>query len=227
MASLPPHVEQMLRTVRRRRLTYLGEKRLNLLAATCIEIEAREIPGRIIEVGCALGGSSVLLASAKSPTREMAAYDVFGMIPPPSERDGADVKERYEVIRRGESKGIGGETYYGYVENLLEKVKATFAELGYPVDKHNVSLIKGLVEETLRINAPVAMAHVDCDWYEPVSTALERIEPHLSAGGAMIVDDYGDWSGCRQAVDEYFAGEIRSGYAFDDRAGSLKITRLG
>ena len=227
LAKLPPHVERMLHTVRERRLTYLGEKRLNLLAATCVEIQQGQIPGRIIEVGCALGGSSVLLASAKSPQRRLAVYDVFGMIPPPSKRDGADVTKRYDVIRRGESKGIGGKPYYGYVENLYEKVKDTFAELGYPLAEHHVSLVKGLIEETLEVTGPVALAHIDCDWYEPVSVALKRIEPYLSAGGSIIVDDYADWSGCRGAVDEYFAGKDRSGYEFDDRAGSLKITKLG
>ena len=33
-------------------------------------------------------------------------YDVFGMIPAPSEEDGEDVYKRYEVIVSGKSKGI-------------------------------------------------------------------------------------------------------------------------
>jgi asparagine synthase (glutamine-hydrolysing) len=49
------------------------------------------------------------------------------------------------------------------------------------------------------------LAHIDADWYEPVKTCVERIEPHLSPGGVLVIDDYGHWSGCRKAVDEYFA----------------------
>ena len=157
----------------------------------------------------------------------MAIYDVFGMIPPPTHEDGSEVQQRYEVICRGESKGIGGEPYYGYLGDLYGRVKSSFAELGYPADANNVALVKGLIDETLEVTAGVALAHVDCDWYEPVSTALMRIEPHLSPGGSIIVDDYLDWSGCRRAVDEYFDGVDRAGYTFDDRAGSLKITKLG
>jgi hypothetical protein len=29
--------------------------------------------------------------------------------------------------------------------------------------------------------------------------------PLLSAGGVLIIDDYGHWHGARKAVDEYFA----------------------
>ena len=49
----------------------------------------------------------------------MKVYDVFGMIPPPGEKDGADVHQRYATIAGGASKGIGGETYYGYRDDLL------------------------------------------------------------------------------------------------------------
>jgi asparagine synthase (glutamine-hydrolysing) len=45
-----------------------------------------------------------------------------------------------------------------------------------------------------------------------VRTCLERIAPRLARGGVMIVDDYDSKSGCRLAVDEYFAsrrGEYR------------------
>ena len=52
----------------------------------------------------------------------MKVYDVFGMIPPPGERDGADVHQRYATIAAGASKGIGGETYYGYRDDLLAEV---------------------------------------------------------------------------------------------------------
>ena len=36
-------------------------------------------------------------------------------------------------------------------------------------------------------------------------TCLERIAPRLATGGLLIIDDYDAWSGCRRAVDEYFA----------------------
>ena len=51
----------------------------------------------------------------------MKVYDVFGMIPPPGEHDGADVHERYAKIAAGDARGVGGETYYGYRDDLYER----------------------------------------------------------------------------------------------------------
>lgn len=48
-------------------------------------------------------------------------------------------------------------------------------------------------------------------------TCLQRIVPHLVQGGMLVVDDYDTWSGCRKAVDEYFADK-RDRYDFVRRA---------
>ncbi len=57
----------------------------------------------------------------------------------------------------------------------------------------------------MKIEQPVAFAHIDVDWYEPVITSLERIFPKLVIGGSIVLDDYHDWGGCRKAVDEYLS----------------------
>jgi hypothetical protein len=110
-------------------LSYLDRTALRTLAATVESIEAEGIPGLIVETGTARGGSAITMASAKSPDRPMKVFDVFGMIPPPGERDGADVHKRYATIAAGASKGIGGETYYGYRDDLLAEVPIVRAPL--------------------------------------------------------------------------------------------------
>lgn len=185
-------------------LTYLEEAALEDLHSQVRRIEEEAIPGLIIEAGCALGGSAIVLAAAKSQLRQLNVYDVFSVIPAPSERDGQDVLDRYQVIISGQSEGIAGQKYYGYEENLFDKVTQSFAHHGFPIAANNVHLIKGLFQDTLQIQEPVALAHVDGDWYESVTVCLQRIAPHLSPGGVLVIDDYGAWSGCRQAVDEYF-----------------------
>jgi O-methyltransferase len=35
--------------------------------------------------------------------------------------------------------------------------------------------------------------------------ALRALEPKVSSGGFVIVDDYGGWAPCRAAVDDYRA----------------------
>ena len=174
-------------------------------------VEQNNIPGILIEAGCALGGSAIMIGLAKSRNRRLNVYDVFGMIPPPSGYDGNDVHHRYRIIKEGKSKGINGELYYGYEQDILQKVKKNFLDFGLN-EKDHIHLIGGLYDESLLIGEPVAFAHIDCDWYASVMTCLKRIEPNLSPGGIMIIDDYNDWSGCKRAVDEFFRADDKEGH---------------
>ena len=177
----------------------------------------------IIEAGTARGGSAIAMASAKDPSRPMKVYDVFGRIPPPTEADGEDVHARYRKINGGEATGLGGEIYYGYRDNLYQEVTDSFARLGVPVGENNVELVKGLFEDTIDIDGAVAFAHLDGDWYESTLTCLERILPHLVPGGRIVLDDYFHWSGCRKAVNDYFAN--RDGYHLE-RRNKMHILKL-
>jgi asparagine synthase (glutamine-hydrolysing) len=195
----------IVRSVRAESLSYLDEIALNDLFEGVQAVEQSGLSGILIEAGCALGGSAIVIAAAKSEARPFLVFDVFGMIPPPSEQDGIDVHRRYREIKNGQSLGMGGEKYYGYEENLFDKVTENFRRHGVPVETKNIHLVRGLFQDTLRIDETVAFAHIDGDWYESVRTCLERIEPRLVPGGALVIDDYDAWSGCRKAVDEYFA----------------------
>jgi hypothetical protein len=161
----------------------------------------------------------------KRPERPLNVYDVFGMIPPPTAEDPSDVHDRYATITEGKSRGIKGDKYYGYEENLYETVKGNLKALGVDPDTQHVSLIKGLLQDTMTIDGPVAFAHVDVDWYDPVITCLRRVFPNLVVGGSIILDDYHVWGGCRSATDA-FLKDVPGQYALDSTAGSLWITRV-
>jgi hypothetical protein len=214
--DLPPEVEETIERARREHLTYLRKNDLRELATIVADADANRLPGLIVEAGTARGGSAIVMAAAKAPERPMKVYDVFGMIPAPSEHDGPDVHRRYETIAGGEAKGVGGETYYGYRDDLLSEVRESFGRLGVPADERNVELVQGLFEDTIDLDEPVAFAHLDGDWYESTLTCLERIAPLIVPGGRIVLDDYDHWSGCRRAVDEYFAD--RPGFRREHKA---------
>ena len=120
------------------------------------------------------------------------------------------------LVLEGKSRGIAaGDEYYGYVDGLYERVKATFARHGVPVDGKRVQLIKGLFEETwptVDVES-IALAHIDCDWYDPVKYCLKACADNMVVGGQVIVDDYLNYGGCRTAVDEFLSG--RQDFRFD------------
>jgi asparagine synthase (glutamine-hydrolysing) len=215
---------KLIRRIRRERLTYLSELKMKSLASAVRSMEDGGLEGSVVEAGCALGGSTILIGSLKSPTRPFRVYDVFGMIPPPSDEDPAEVHSRYESIVEGNSSGIGSDRYYGYEEDLYSTVQNNLRRFDLDPEQHAISLIKGLLQDTMHVDGPVALAHVDVDWYDPVKTCLERVFPHLVVGGSIILDDYNDWGGCRKATDEYLES-VPDQFVLDDSARSMRIVR--
>ncbi len=208
-----PTAARTIRRVVHEKLSYLGTPSLTELHDVVARLEKEGQAGILIEAGCALGGSALVITASKAVSRPLYVYDVFATIPPPSERDGPDAHRRYDLIASGRATGIRGGNYYGYSSNLLDSVQESFADLGFPTGENNVHLIEGLFEDTLVVAEPVAMAHIDSDWYDSVSVCLQRITPMLVRGGTLVIDDYSDWSGCRAAVDEYFA-DMRDQFDF-------------
>jgi O-methyltransferase len=199
--------EELIRPIIDRKLTYLSTLRLESLLDAADTIKTANVQGDFVEFGIALGGSGICLAKSLSEGRRYVGFDLFGTIPPPSECDGARPHERYAVIASGQSRGIGGETYYGYVPNLYEIVRGNFAFFECPVDDKRIMLVRGLFADTLPKNGniKIALAHIDCDWFDPVTMCLEFVWPRLANGGFIILDDYNDWDGCTKATDQFLS----------------------
>ncbi len=225
MRVTDPQAYSIIQAVRAARLTYLSVQALDDLRNAARRADEQRVAGAIIEAGVALGGSAIVLAKFKADARPLYLYDVFGMIPPPSADDGPDAHARYADIASGRSSGIGDDRYYGYEDGLLEKVQQNLVQFGVDRERSHVDVFPGLFENTLMIDEPVALAHIDCDWYQSVMVCLERIVPRLAMGGVVVIDDYRDWSGCKRAVDEYFAAR-RAEFKFTMRA-RLHIERQG
>ena len=225
VAGMWDPIQSAIFKVKAQKMTYLSRQALAGLSSAVKEIEHNQIPGDIIETGSALGGSAVILALTKSRARRLKIYDVFGMIPEPSENDGSDVHERYEVIKKGAAKGIHGDEYYGYKDDLVATVANNIESFGPQLETDHIELVEGLFEDTLVLDNEVALAHIDCDWYDSVMVSLERIAPKLSVGGKFVMDDYYDWSGCRDATDDFFK-DRKHQYSFETVGNKLHIKKL-
>jgi hypothetical protein len=78
--------------------------------------------------------------------------------------------------------------------------KSTFAfkdSSGLPAVLHNVRLIKGLFEKTLRCfrkmvlnNQPIAFIHIDCDLYDPTKVIFDELGDNLVSGSVIVFDEY-------------------------------------
>jgi predicted O-methyltransferase YrrM len=216
--------QQRIDRVRALNLSYCGPPKLENLAAALSYIKAHQVSGDIVEAGVALGGSAIVLALGQDASRTLWLYDVFAMIPSPGDQDEQDAHERFEVIRSGQSKGIGDHLYYGYRTDLKSDVESNLRSFGIEPG-NGVHLVKGLFQDTLYPKTQIALAHVDCDWFESVKVCIDRITPRLSPGGLIVFDDYTSYRGCRKAVDAWL--NEAQGFRVVGQRRSLLVQRIG
>lgn len=195
-ADFSPEDIALCRKVERQTMT--SPERIVALAAAIRAVVANRIPGAIVECGVWRGGSmmaaAMTLLAAGDGNRELVLFDTFEGMTAPGERD---VSVAGQPASRSAPEGS--------CRSTEAEVAANLRSTGYPPQR--VRLVKGRVEETVPGQAPgeIALLRLDTDWYESTRHELIHLYPRLSRGGALIIDDYGHWSGARRAVDEFLA----------------------
>jgi O-methyltransferase len=167
-------------------LTMIGLNRLDDLQS-CVESVVREdVEGDLIEAGVWRGGASILmratLDSLGSDERTVCVADSFQGFPMPADQ------EHLNVVH--------------FLAVPLEEVKANFGRFGI---ERGVRFIPGFFEDTMSglSEGRWSIVRLDGDTYEATWRTLQSLYPGLSAGGYLIVDDYGALEECRRAVDEF------------------------
>jgi O-methyltransferase len=157
-----------------------------------VEIVVNEnVAGAFVECGVLDGGTAALIAWTSrnaSPARPVHLFDAWEGLPETSAEDGPEAA-----------------VWTGQVVGSPARVIAVMIKLR--VAKERVNFHRGWFENTFpKVNVPqVALAHIDCDFYEPTKLCLDKWYPVLSPGGFMQFDDYDAFLGCRRAVDEFLA----------------------
>jgi O-methyltransferase len=188
--------------------------------------EKNKIEGDFVECGVWNGGAVGLMGLANlkhgSNCRDLHLFDAFEEICAPDEKVDGDraINEVKEILGKqahvkGELiplKGIydrfGGPSDINKCKNLIEKL------VNYPTN--NVFYHKGWFQDTIPLAAgnigKIAILRLDGDWYESTKVCLENLYDKVIPGGFVIFDDYGLYSGCKKAVDEFF--ESRNEYYY-------------
>lgn len=190
--------------------TMTGVLRLQALVDAVRYCVRRGVRGDFAECGVWHGGSvlaMIMTLQDLGEVRDVYLFDTFEGMTVPTALDGSPV-ERHALETWEEAKRNKQMAWEGFFEPETfneDRVRDTVLSTGYPEDR--VHLVRGPVEETLPHPAVqrLALLRLDTDWYESTRHELEHLYPALSPGGALIVDDYGHWEGCRKAVDEYFS----------------------
>ena len=187
-----------------------GKSRAHALIAAMREVENLGLKGAFVEVGVAAGHSSVIaaLASSRFIHRDFFLYDTFNGFPEnlPDERDHRDVSIReYDL------------TKYNVEDCGRAVVRKRMLSTG--ISSERLFLVEGSVQSTLDRLHPssISILRLDADLFAPTYEALAKLYDLIQPGGYLIVDDYGHWKGCKDAVNRFFEERGRSfeGIAID------------
>lgn len=183
----------------------IGLRRMQNLQFLLEETIRLNISGDFIETGVWRGGAAILAATI---------FKTYGQVCPSDNCRRVFVADSFQGIPAVDVANFPADAAHNGAhligilkDNSLERVQATFSDFGVLTD--SVIWLKGWFKDTLppaRANfTSFAVARLDGDTYESTIQALENIYDKVSVGGFVIIDDYTDWVGCRQAVDDFRA----------------------
>ncbi|MEH2510507.1 O-methyltransferase [Nitrobacteraceae bacterium AZCC 1564] len=177
-------------------------------------INSEGLAGDIVECGVWNGGCVGLMAIANSnhpgPHRRFHLFDSFEGLPQPSSHDKeviVDFEARHpgvqmrdddpELIPIGACAGISQPAVENFLVKKLGLAKESFV--------FHVGWFQDTVPRSLSAIDQIALLRIDGDWYDSTKVCLETLYDRVVRDGFIIIDDYGTFSGCRKAVDEFFS----------------------
>lgn len=175
--------------------TLIGLERLDNLRFCVEDTLINEVPGDLIETGVWRGGATIfmraILKAHGFEDRCVWVADSFEGFPAP------------DTKKYPQDEGDRSHEVNPNIIPSLDQVKDNFERYG--LLDGQVRFLKGWFRDTLP-GAPLdklAVVRLDGDMYESTMDALVNLYPKLSVGGYLIVDDYGCFPACRQAVHDY------------------------
>lgn len=156
----------------------------------------RNIPGCVVECGVWRGGMSAGFCRVLGPERNYHLFDSFLGLPEAREIDGASAIEW--------QKNVQSPQYYDNCRAPVEFAREAMNRSGASA----FQLIAGWFEDTVpkhRLNEPIALLHLDADWYDSTKVCLDTFFDQVATGGIIIIDDYHTWTGCSRAVHDFLS----------------------
>lgn len=173
-------------------LTMIGVRRMVNLKNLLIETINENIEGDILEAGCWKGGAMMyaraILNAYDNNNKKVYCCDSFEGIP-----------------RMDDAKYYLDRIAYQYEflnNNPVEEVIRNFNRLGL---NEGTIIVKGYFHNTfpkLKVKR-LSLLRLDGDTFNSTYISLFYMYPKLSVGGYIVIDDYIDWLGCRDATDIY------------------------
>lgn len=155
-------------------------------------VEKGNINGCYVECGVCDGGSAAIIAyiAKDNDRRHIWLFDSFEGLPESGEKDSPSTLGK--TLLKGD--------FHGSEEKVSELL---FDRLG--LDDTRIHLVKGWFEDTLPVTdtGGIALLYLDANFYESTTTCLEELYDDVVPNGCIVIDDYENLKGTRDAVDDF------------------------
>jgi O-methyltransferase len=179
-----------------------GQRKADNAIAAVAQAVADGVPGHVIETGVWRGGLSFLMAKTLEvlgqTSRLMYLADSFQGIPPPPKGTGvrysaqdASAWKRFRILNNNSVH---------WVQRDAVRFHLNEEQLRWVVGFFSKSLPELVQREP---DLQFAVVRLDGDAYFSTMDALNVLYPRLQPGGFLILDDFTEWTGCRNAVHVY------------------------
>lgn len=185
--------------------TRVSPQRLIATINACKHAALAGTDGDFVECGVWRGGNAIaakMIFEHYQCDKTVWLFDTYtGMSEPTDEdrsaRSGKAARNKYLREQKGD--------HNAWCFASLEDVQRNVEKSG--VDMSGVRFVKGDVAQTLTNGADlpgsISVLRLDTDWYASTKIEMEILYPRLSSGGSLLIDDFGQWEGARQAIEEY------------------------
>ena len=171
------------------------------------QLQSENIPGDFAELGVWKGNSAALLAHfAAQSNRRLFLFDTFS---------GFDQRDL-----------VGADQSHGrdFSDTSVDYVRETVGH------SEIATYLRGFFPETITDEvrqSTFALAHIDCDLYEPMKAALAFFYERMPRGGMLILHDYSSttWAGATQAINEFCAASGEFVTLWPDKSGTAMIRK--
>lgn len=172
--------------------TMISPRRMDNIRDLLQRVIKGGIPGDFVETGVWRGGACIYAAAvikAYGSNKKVWCCDSFEGLPPPNpEMFPVDTGDKHHMVK--------------HLAVSLQEVMDNFKK--YNLLDENVGFVKGFFSDTLHTlpTKDISVLRLDGDMYESTIVALRELEPRVSLGGFIIVDD-ARLPGAWHAVNDY------------------------
>ncbi len=197
-----PEMRIIMNQLHQERRTMVSRPRLISLAHHCTNLAGQ---GALVECGVARGGCLAMMALMAKGRSDVWGFDSFAPMPEQTPED----------------DGVG-EEWVGWQAADVAQVDTTLSL--FELDRSTIHVVPGWFEDTLEAQrdqiGPIAVLRLDNDWYRSTRYCLETLYDQVIPGGAVILDDYYEFPGCRRATDEFRAKNNITAEIIETEAGT-------